>query len=40
MKRVPSLDLCIFGAALILCFGVGRMQAQTPASPPQAQAEA
>src|SRR5438552_3665971 len=40
MKRVPSLALCVFGAALILCFGVGRMQAQTPASPPQAQAEA
>src|SRR6184192_4065369 len=40
MKRVPSLALCVFGAALILCFGVGRMQAQTPATPPQAQAEA
>src|SRR5690242_8891419 len=40
MKRVPSLALCVFGAALILCFGVGRMQARTPATPPQAQAEA
>src|SRR5690242_1533154 len=40
MKRVPSLALPVFGAALILCFGVGRMQAQTPATPPQVQAEA
>jgi hypothetical protein len=39
MKRVPSLALCVWGAALIFCFGVGPMHAQTPATPPQAQAE-
>ncbi len=39
MNRVPSLALCVLGAALILCFGVSRMQAQTPATPPQAQAQ-
>jgi hypothetical protein len=37
MNRVPSLALCVLGVALILCFGVNRMQAQTPATPPQAQ---
>jgi hypothetical protein len=39
MNRVPSLALCVMGAALILCFGLGRMQAQTPATPPQTQAQ-
>jgi hypothetical protein len=39
MNRVSSLALGVLGAALILCFGVGRMQAQTPATPPQAEAE-
>jgi hypothetical protein len=39
MKRVPSLALCLLGAALVFCFGVGRMQAQTPATPPPVQAE-
>jgi hypothetical protein len=42
MNRVPSLALCVLGVpALILCFDVSRMQAQTPATatPPQAQAE-
>ncbi|HKN75976.1 MAG TPA: hypothetical protein VJW94_12430 [Candidatus Acidoferrum sp.] len=39
MNRMSSLALCVFGAALILCFNVSRMQAQTPATPPQAQAE-
>jgi hypothetical protein len=38
MNRVPSLALCACAAALILCFGVSRIQAQTPATPPQAQA--
>jgi hypothetical protein len=37
MSRVSSLALCVLGAALISCFGVSRMQAQTPATPPQAQ---
>jgi hypothetical protein len=37
MNRVSSLALCVLGAALISCFGVSRMQAQTPATPPQAQ---
>jgi len=37
MNRVSSLVLCVLGAALISCFGVSRMQAQTPATPPQAQ---
>jgi hypothetical protein len=44
MNRVSSLALCVLGAAaLMLCFGLTRMQAQTPATatppPPQAQAE-
>src|SRR5580704_4094560 len=39
MKRVPSLALCVLGAALILCCGVSRIEAQTPATPPQAQAQ-
>ncbi|HJX95198.1 MAG TPA: hypothetical protein VJ324_06260, partial [Candidatus Acidoferrum sp.] len=37
MNRVSSLVLCVLGAALISCFGVSRMQAQTPATPPQVQ---
>ncbi|MGB9464200.1 MAG: hypothetical protein WBR10_03745 [Candidatus Acidiferrum sp.] len=39
MKRMLSIALCVVGAALISCFGVSRMQAQTPATPPQAQAQ-
>jgi hypothetical protein len=39
MKRVPSLALCVLGAALILCCGVSRIEAQAPATPPQAQAQ-
>jgi hypothetical protein len=39
MKRVPSLALCVLGAALILCCGVSRIEAQTPATPPPAQAQ-
>jgi hypothetical protein len=37
MNRVPSVALRVAAAALILCFGVSRMQAQTPAAPPPAQ---
>ncbi len=36
MNRVPSLALRVLGAALIFCFGVSRMQGQTPATAPQA----
>jgi hypothetical protein len=39
MKRVPSLAWCVLGAALILCSSVSRIEAQTPATPPQAQAQ-
>jgi hypothetical protein len=39
MNRVPSLALCVLGAALLFCFGVNRMQAQTPASSPPTQAQ-
>jgi hypothetical protein len=39
MRRVPSLALWVLGTALIFNFGVGRMQAQAPATPPPAQAE-
>jgi hypothetical protein len=39
MNRVSSLALVVLGAALILCFGVSRLQAQTPATPPQGQAQ-
>ena len=39
MNRVLSLGLCVLGAALISGFGVSRMQAQTPATPPQVQAQ-
>jgi hypothetical protein len=37
MNRVPSFALRMAVAAIILCSGVSRMQAQTPASPPTAQ---
>jgi hypothetical protein len=40
MNRVPSVALNVAAAALILCFGVSRMQAQTPAAPPPAQTPA
>ncbi|HXJ07081.1 MAG TPA: hypothetical protein VNH65_18400 [Candidatus Acidoferrum sp.] len=39
MNRLSSLALGVLGAAIILCFGVPRMQAQTPATPQQAQAQ-
>src|SRR5579859_5308660 len=39
MNRLSSFALGVLGAALILCFGVSRMQAQTPPTPPQAQAQ-
>jgi hypothetical protein len=39
MNRVLGLALCVLGAALILCFGVRQIQAQTPATSPQAQAQ-
>jgi hypothetical protein len=39
MNRVLSLALCILGAALAFCFSVSKMQAQTPATSPQAQAQ-
>ena len=39
MNRLSSLALCALGAALILCFGVSRIQAQAPATPPPAQAQ-
>ncbi len=39
MNRVPSLALRVLGAALIFCFGVSRMQGQTPATPPQARTQ-
>ena len=39
MNRVPSLTLCFLGAALIFYFSVSEMQAQTPATSPQAQAQ-
>ena len=37
MNRVPSLALRVLGAALIFCFGLSRIEGQTPATPPQAQ---
>jgi hypothetical protein len=40
MNRLPSVALRVAVAALILCFGVSRMQAQAPATPPPAQAPA
>jgi hypothetical protein len=41
MNRVLRLALCVLGAALVACFGVRQMQAQTPATatPPQAPAQ-
>ena len=39
MNRVPSLALRVWGAALIFCFGVSRIEGQTPATPPQAQTQ-
>jgi len=39
MNRVLSLALCMLGAALAFCFSVREMQAQTPATSPQAQAQ-
>jgi len=39
MNRLSSFALGVLGAALILCFGVSRMQAQTPPTPPQAQVQ-
>jgi hypothetical protein len=40
MNRVPSVALRVAVAALILCFGVNRTQAQTPAAPPPTQPSA
>jgi hypothetical protein len=40
MNRLPSVALGMAAAALILFFGVPRMQAQTPATPPPAQTPA
>jgi hypothetical protein len=37
MNRVSSFVLCVLCAAVILCFGVNRMHAQAPATPPQTQ---
>jgi len=37
MNRLPSIALRVAVAALILCFGVSRMQGQAPATPPPAQ---
>jgi hypothetical protein len=39
MNRVASLALRVLGAAIFVSFGVSRMPAQAPATPPQAQAE-
>ena len=39
MNRVPSLALRVWGATLIFCFGVSRIEGQTPATPPQAQTQ-
>jgi len=35
MNRMPSV--CVWAAALVLCFGVSRMQAQAPPKPPPAE---
>jgi hypothetical protein len=40
MNRLPSFALRVAVAALVLCFGVSRMQAQEPATPPAAQTPA
>src|SRR5258708_7065665 len=37
MNRLPSIALRVAAAALILCFGVSRMPAQEPPTPPPAQ---
>jgi hypothetical protein len=37
MNRVPNAALGVAAAALILCFGASRIEAQTPAVPPAAQ---
>jgi len=39
MNRVPSLTLRVLGAALIFCFGLSRIEGQTPAAPPQARTQ-
>jgi hypothetical protein len=39
MSRVSSLAIRVAAAAIVLWFGVGRMQAQAPATPPPAQAQ-
>src|ERR1700740_3685727 len=40
MNRLPSITVRVAAAALILCFGVSRMPAQEPATPPPAQTPA
>jgi hypothetical protein len=40
MNRLPSIALRVAVAAVILCFGVSRMPAQAPATPPPAQTPA
>jgi hypothetical protein len=40
MNRLPSIAVRVAVAALILCFGVSRMPAQEPATPPPAQTPA
>ena len=40
MNRVPSLAVRLAVAAILLCSGVSRVQAQAPATPPPAQAPA
>ncbi len=40
MNRLPSIALRVAAAAFILCFGVSRMPAQEPATPPAAQTPA
>jgi hypothetical protein len=40
MNPLQSIALRVVAATLILCFGVSRMQAQAPATPPPAQAPA
>jgi len=40
MNGISSIALRVAAAALILCFGVSRMPAQTPATPPTAQTPA
>jgi hypothetical protein len=40
MKQLPSIALRVAAATLILCFGVSRMRAQAPSTPPPAQTPA